>query len=316
MKSLIKVKDILRDFRDVYHAKMLSNRLERAYGAPLIIIGMHRSGTSLVTQLLRQCGAYYGFILDGNSEAVEFVRLNNDLLGLIGSTWDSCTESFCFNDPKTVRHVRGYLIRNRHHLWSHFFKEFGRDGIEDIHYPRVPDKPLLNLFTLNWPATEKKARVWGWKDPRTTLTLPIWLELFPHASVIHVIRNGIDVALSLWNRCQKSGIGYPQCLDLNHNFDLWEFYVKQGLHWRHLLKTRYLEIKYEELLANPFLRIQEIMSFAGLHIDKVEVLAKQIDTEKLCIPRQQTDRDLVNWALKNKLFQQLGYEKDVLATVG
>src|SRR5690606_33596327 len=33
--------------------------------------------------------------------------------------------------------------------------------------------------------------VWAWKDPRTSLTLPIWREVFPRAQVVHIIRNGI-----------------------------------------------------------------------------------------------------------------------------
>jgi hypothetical protein len=43
-------------------------------------------------------------------------------------------------------------------------------------------------------------RPWGWKDPRNTLLLRPWLEVFPEAKVVHVVRNGVEVALSLARR--------------------------------------------------------------------------------------------------------------------
>ncbi|MFB6261703.1 MAG: sulfotransferase, partial [Thiohalorhabdaceae bacterium] len=45
---------------------------------------------------------------------------------------------------------------------------------------------------------------WGWKDPRNTFTLPLWLELFPEARVINVERHGVDVAESLVVRRNRS----------------------------------------------------------------------------------------------------------------
>jgi hypothetical protein len=41
---------------------------------------------------------------------------------------------------------------------------------------------------------------WGWKEPRNTFTLPLWLDIFPKARIIHIYRNGIDVAKSLAKR--------------------------------------------------------------------------------------------------------------------
>jgi hypothetical protein len=46
---------------------------------------------------------------------------------------------------------------------------------------------------------------WGWKDPRNIFLLPLWLDIFPDAKIIHVFRNGVDVAYSLAQR-EKSRI--------------------------------------------------------------------------------------------------------------
>ena len=40
----------------------------------------------------------------------------------------------------------------------------------------------------------------GMEDSRSTLTLPVWLSIFPEARVIHIVRNGIDVGMSLQRR--------------------------------------------------------------------------------------------------------------------
>lgn len=86
---------------------------------------------------------------------------------------------------------------------------------------------------------------WGWKDPRNTITLPIWLELFPNAKILHIRRHGVDVAQSLRKRelillhirkkrsllkdmlyfvpFTRTGIdNSPRCVELQGGFDLWQ----------------------------------------------------------------------------------------------
>ena len=46
---------------------------------PIIITGMHRSGTSLLTNFLSDCGVFMGKSLDGNYESVFFQRINIQL---------------------------------------------------------------------------------------------------------------------------------------------------------------------------------------------------------------------------------------------
>ena len=72
-------------------------------------------------------------------------------------------------------------------------------------------------------------RPWGWKDPRNTFTLDRWMDLFPKARIVHVIRNGMDVALSLNMRNKVEGeVQAEQLTDLKFCFQLWEQYVLQG----------------------------------------------------------------------------------------
>src|SRR5262249_54549623 len=127
------------------------------------------------------------------------------------------------------------------------------------------------------PTLESFNRPWGWKDPRTIFTLPIWLRLFPEAKLIYILRNGVDVASSLMVRerkLQKKGeerfksrlskrsssrsalerAGYkgsPRCLSLEGSFGLWREYLEEGERQLAGLKNSIHTVRYEDILAHP-----------------------------------------------------------------
>ena len=53
--------------------------------------------------------------------------------------------------------------------------------------------------------------LWGWKDPRTSLTLPFWHELVPDLLHVICVRHPLDVAASLHRR---DGMQPPEALSL------------------------------------------------------------------------------------------------------
>jgi hypothetical protein len=118
---------------------------------------------------------------------------------------------------------------------------------------------------------------WGWKEPRTCLTLPVWRAIYPNARYIHIVRHPLDVAHSLRARQERNeGDGrdrwsHPECVDIARNLRLWELYVGAA---RCLFTTEgrrgedeaesFLELRYEDLLASPLDRLGEVATFAGL----------------------------------------------------
>jgi hypothetical protein len=139
----------------------------------IVVIGMHRSGTSAVARLLMLLGAagprnVYPADADNKAgywEPTPIVELNNRLLSLVSSGWDDvgALPERWWQAPEAVRLVE----RGVEQLGS----EYG-DAL---------------LFAL--------------KDPRISRTLPFWRTVLGEAGIdptfVLVVRNPIEVAASL-----------------------------------------------------------------------------------------------------------------------
>lgn len=224
-----------------------------------------------MTGMLERLGLFIGADKDNNDEANFFQRMNDWTLRQAGGSWDNPT---MIDDLLANESVRGLVLDYfRHSLQS----------------PR-------QLFFLGWRNYLQGQRIatlttpWGWKDPRNTYTLPLWLELFPDAKVIHIYRNGIDVAESLRVRWQKD-LEYVQksyqrqkslftlvpklrpfplsvrCSELGEGFNLWQKYVERAQFHVQALGERAIEIKYEDFLDEPFFHLKRLAQFSGVAAD-------------------------------------------------
>ncbi|MDZ7724825.1 MAG: sulfotransferase [candidate division KSB1 bacterium] len=151
--------------------------------APVIIIGMHRSGTTLLAKLLKQAGLWIGNDLIDTWESRFFLNRNEKILNAGGGSWASpeCAEAILGHS--SLR--RALTLELKQDASSAFCA--GYLGLKRYIKHR-------SLFNLQEP--------WGWKEPRTMLLLPLYLDIFPGAKVIHIVRNGVDVAASLARREQ------------------------------------------------------------------------------------------------------------------
>lgn len=218
--------------------------------SPTIVIGMHRSGTSLLTRLLMKNGVHMGATLTVNSESVVFQRANRSLLQRHGATWANIQPlRTAWRDPDVLaadaQWAETYLFEKKES--SSFFSWRQKIGL----------KP------------KAAALQWGWKDPRNTCTLPLWLRLFPNARVVHMVRNGIDVAISLHRRESKR---LPESNDYNQSvlrfekcFDLWEQYLKCAAAYEGILpKGRFLKVSYEDLIGVPESTLTNVLRFLNV----------------------------------------------------
>ena len=245
---------------------------------PVVILGMHRSGTSLVSELLDDLGLFVGHELQDDHESTYFLDLNEQLFSRVGASWDRPLPVLDFLAvPDAVGMTVDALAAD---LSSRRIRPFfgGRTSLAAYGQP------------------------WGWKDPRTLVTLPIWLTLFPAAKVVYLIRNGVDVAKSLMVRERKllatrrerfdkrmgkasfrshlDRAGYkgsPRCLTLRGGFDLWAEYVAAGE--AHLAGVPVHRVRYEDLLREPMAHLPPLARFCGLDDGSAAIAAaaEQID---------------------------------------
>jgi hypothetical protein len=67
--------------------------------------------------------------------------------------------------------------------------------------------------------------VWGWKDPRNSITLPFWQRLLPPMRYVICLRNPVDMAASGALFARERGV----TPDRRRSFALWECYVASAI---------------------------------------------------------------------------------------
>jgi glycosyltransferase involved in cell wall biosynthesis len=178
--------------------------------SPICILGMSRTGTSLTARVLNLAGVHLGseeellvgelHHLAGEGDAVlarareanpegfwehyRMMRLNERILRRLGGSW---------RDPPPL--------------------PLGWEAAGELEAEREEARALLD-------ASFAGHDLWGWKDPRNSLTLPFWQQLLPKMRYVICLRNPVDVAASLQRRD-----GMP----LEDGIALWLTYVAAAL---------------------------------------------------------------------------------------
>jgi hypothetical protein len=214
--------------------------------SPLIVIGMHRSGTSIVTRLLERGGLYVGGSwLDENHESIFFSRANRAMCG----EGPYLVHDFGWTAPKSDEFI------------------MARRGFAE----RAAEKPKAFF------AERAGEAVWGWKDPRNALTLPVWLSIFPGARVLHVVRDGRAVALSLAAR---------DSLDVSFGLALWGHYAARAERaMEPLPEDRRMSVRFEDLAADPQGVLARLFLFSGLTPSRpLDEIASDLRRERATAP--------------------------------
>jgi hypothetical protein len=201
---------------------------------PVVILGMHRSGTSFLVRTLNLAGLWLGgddqlHTIEGrakignpkgNYENNEGIAINDAILARSGGSW--------YNPPNQ-------LITN------------ADDAARIVAFCNALARGRPNEY-----------RRWGWKDPRTVLTLDIWLEaLKSNIFIVGSYRHPSAVAKSL---AARDGI------PLEIGYALWGVYVRHLIH--HIRKYPYALVRFDveqEVLID---QVTNVHNRTGLRADK------------------------------------------------
>ncbi len=264
---------------------------------PVIIMGMHRSGTSMISRVLEGFGLFMGRRKQHDNESLFFHGLNNWLISQCGGSWDN---------PRVIHDLMRH--REARELAARYIRFIMRT-------PRFAEYLGWKGY-LRGGALDGAGFSWGWKDPRNTFTLPLWLDLFPSARVIHILRHGVDVAHSLCTReaARFRGRNHPidrsfrrlvyvvrpkkggfadslRCATLEGGFSLWEEYLEEGGRHAAALGERVMEIRYEDFLAEPRRHLPALSAFCGLRTNDsaIERAALQVNASRAFAYRQRPE---------------------------
>lgn len=195
----------------------------------------------MLTRLLHACGLYLGEKSElmppqadnpeGFWEHLGFVALNDELLNELGGAWDLPPKpDENFSDPR--------------------FAPLGMKA-----------RLLIERF--------ESTHIWGWKDPRNSLTLPFWQDLLPALKILIVVRNPLEAAHSMRERNGTS-----------HSFGLrlWEIYNRRLLDTASARER--LITDYDSFFKNPEAELRRIARFAGLPDNKVDSAAALVSARR------------------------------------
>jgi hypothetical protein len=138
----------------------------------VMVVGMHRSGTSAVTRVINLLGVPLG------REDDIYTADDNP-----GGHWESV--ALCALNDVTLRSLGGF----------------------DMAMPPMPPRWLGTLLALRLRQVMRvtfddvfRGDRWLWKDPRICLTLPIWRQVLSDYCAVFVVRNAGPVTNSLHRR--------------------------------------------------------------------------------------------------------------------
>lgn len=122
---------------------------------------------------------------------------------------------------------------------------------------------FIDEFFRRYAARQNKAR-WAEKTPRNVHCIEFIFEHFPHARFIHMIRDGRDTACSLRTHPRHKVVnGTLVKLDTWHPLETcisrWVTDVRAGI--SHREDTRYLEVRYEDLVSEPRETLERVFAF-------------------------------------------------------
>jgi hypothetical protein len=112
---------------------------------------------------------------------------------------------------------------------------------------------------------------WAENSPEAMLYLPLIKQLIPDALVVHIIRDGRDVATSLGRLRYVRAFPWEERHSLIGCGLYWEWIVQQGRRFGRSWGGDYLEIHFEELLARPQETLNQVGRFIDHRLDYEEI---------------------------------------------
>ncbi len=212
---------------------------------PLFLVGMPRSGTKLLREMLNE------------HPRIRFADIETELLPYWVSHWPQLMPT------KSPGQFRRFYVEC---LSMPFFIQNSEKGTHidcdewlnacDSLTPAAVFEGLMRCC-LAIPSTDRLT-IWGDKSPSYIRHIPLLLAQFPHARIVHIIRDVRDYGLSIRKAWGKNILRAAQ---------RWQDDVSKARHDGSDHRSNYIEVRYEDLLADTKLTLEAICVSLGIDFD-------------------------------------------------
>jgi len=198
----------------------------------VVVLGMHRTGTSLAAGILHLLGLHMGSYFFGKTsnnptghfEDLDFLSLNQDILQSAGGDW---------MNPPTHNNI-----------------------LKQAPYYEDRIKNLINMRNSH-------LSFWGWKDPRTCLTFDLYKNYLVNPYLIVCNRPNNQIAESLMRR---------QNLIKNAGLELASIYKDRIDNIvSNFPEEKILHLQFDDLRHNPFIAVHSVRQFLSLKVDQRKI---------------------------------------------
>jgi hypothetical protein len=278
-----------------------------AHHSPLFVVGVDRSGTTLLSLML---DSHSRLAIPYESHFFVPFYQKQDTFGDLASR--ECR----------ARLVEEILAEPYVQQWD------GTPAIEDVDLDKCGSLSGAINEVYSAYARRRGKDLWGDKTPAYTGHVHILDRLFPDARYVHIIRDGRDVALSItqqwWGiKDFASALGY------------WRQLVETARGFlRTLPAERFVELRFEDLVADPERELRRIAALLrvdfeptmidGYRANASQKVGKRIDQQHVHLKRAPSTDQCYKWKaslpeadraiaheIAGSLFRDLGYASGV-----
>ncbi len=237
INPIFDVKNLQKDYsikKKVYNHSKISEFGKKGYmnKSPIFIIGMPRSGTSLVEQILTSHSK-----VSGAGELTKIGKMKHKIIH---------KETSELEDKKFINYVDENLVTK---LTDKEREELGQEYMNYI--SQFLEKNALHVTD---------------KMPGNYINVGFIKMILPKAKFIHISRNPLDNCFSLYSLRFHRGHEFSYNMEwLAQNYNL---YLDIMNYWREYFSEDIFDIKYEDLVSNLDQYVEEILSFCNLEFEE------------------------------------------------
>ena len=221
---------------------------------PIIVLGVERSGTSVVAEMVHRWGAYAGPPETLQKADTHAPRGYWEFLPL----WDLLAELGDFDAGAT--------------WWDHDFQQRMEKKGDDPAFRKKATELMIEM---------SKGGPWFWKDPALSHFLPFWKQIWDEAIYIITVRNPFDTAVS-WQKFIMPSNVKVRISFVAMNLLRWQHMMMHILQHTEDAQHRFF-LGYEDIMRQPRAQAEKLACFLnpkfGKQISPIQEMVDAVEPE-------------------------------------